>query len=76
MNCCNECNHWDIVEQSQLNKSGENDMPNKEAKSRKRKRILKNKELNRTGRTKLQVKRHRKKQDEKKVDNVPSWVGR
>jgi|TARA_Y100001951_G_C11162601_1_gene195616 hypothetical protein len=78
-NCCNECDHWDIIEsiqkeQWQLNKLGENDMPNKEAKTRKRKRLLKNKELNKTGRTASQVKRYKKKQEEKNRNSpVTSW---
>jgi|TARA_R100000458_G_C8255099_1_gene231323 hypothetical protein len=79
-NCCNDCDHWDIIESIQieqwkLNKSGENDMPNKQAKARKRKRLLKNKELNRTGRTAVQVKRYKKKQEEKNKNNpVIGWA--
>ena len=49
-------------------------MPNKQAKARKRKRLLKNKELNRTGRTAVQVKRYKKKQEEKNRNNpVIGW---
>ena len=45
-------------------------MPNKRAKERKRKRRLKNKELNRTGRTTNQVKNKRKILNAKKMQQM------
>ena len=41
-------------------------MPNKQAKNRKRQRLLKNKELNRNGRTAKQVKRNKVKVERKR----------
>jgi hypothetical protein len=45
-------------------------MPNKLAKDRKRKRRLKNIELNRNGRTAKQIKRKRKILNDKKMQSV------
>ena len=48
-------------------------MPNKEAKNRKRKRILENQRLNREGRTPSQIARKKKRRALNRKDEVKQW---
>ena len=51
-------------------------MPNKQAKNRKRKRILENQRLNREGRTPNQIARKKRKRALKKKDEDRIWQRR